>query len=136
MIINCSDPTTVNEDDDLVCVCRDEEGNPPVNLIWYEDGNQIGNTTYGGNILTLTNVTKQHSGRRYTCKARSYTLEGEKSFELIVRPNCKYEVKVKGIILTLPTQARPFSARIVPASHSYFLPVTPELKMMKNLNLI
>ena len=94
MTINCSDPTTVNENNDLTCECRDEEGNPQANLTWYKDGVQIDKTSYGKNILTLTNVTKQDSGR-YTCKAQSYILTDEESFEVIVRLNCKYEVKVK-----------------------------------------
>ena len=87
-MINCSDPTTVNEGDDLTCECRDEDGNPPANLTWYKDGVQIGSTTYGEYILTLTNVNKQGSGR-YTCKAQSHTVVEEKSFKLIV--HCKYD---------------------------------------------
>ena len=94
MIINCSDPTTVNENNDLTCVCRDEEGNPQANLTWYDkDGVQIGNTGYGENILALANVTKQDSGtRRYKCKGQSYILTDEKSFEVKVTPNCKYDL--------------------------------------------
>ena len=88
MTINCSDRATVNEGDDFTCVCQSQGGNPPANLTWYKDGAQIGKTSFGENILTLTNVTKQDSGR-YTCKAQSYTLVDEKSFELIVR--CKYD---------------------------------------------
>ena len=89
MTINCSDPTTINEGDDFISVCRSEGGNPPANLTWYEDGNQIGSTSFGENILPLTNVNKQDSGR-YTCKAQSYTLVDIKSFELIV--HCKYMI--------------------------------------------
>jgi hypothetical protein len=90
--INCSDPTTVNENNDLTCVCKSEGGNPPANLTWYdENGTQIGNTSYGENVLTLPKVTNQDSGKRYSCKGQSYILTDEKSFEVKVRPNCKYD---------------------------------------------
>ena len=87
--INCSDPTTVNEGDEFTSVCRSEGGNPPANLTWYDkDGVQIGSTSFGENILTLTNVNKQDSGR-YTCKAQSYTLVDVKPCQIIV--HCKYD---------------------------------------------
>ena len=90
MTINCFDPTTVNEGDGFTCVCRSQGGNPPANRTWYKDaGVQIGRTSFGENILTLTNVIKQDSGR-YTCKAQSYTLMDEESFKLIV--HCKYDL--------------------------------------------
>ena len=88
-ITNCSDPTTVNEDDDVTCVCKSTGGVPKANVTWYDkDDVQIGNTSYGENILTLTKVTKQYSGR-YTCKAQSFTLTDEESFEVKVGLNCK-----------------------------------------------
>ena len=89
MAINCSDPVTVNEGNDLTCLCRSKGGNPPTNLTWYDkDRNQIGKTSYGENELTLTNVNKQRSGR-YKCKGQSYILRDEKSFEVKVRLNRK-----------------------------------------------
>ena len=88
MTINCSDPTTINEGDDFTGVCQSEGGNPPANLTWCKDGVQIDSTSFGENILTLTNVNKQDSGR-YACKAQSYTLVDEKSCGIIV--HCKYD---------------------------------------------
>jgi hypothetical protein len=89
--IGCSDPTRVNEGSNLTCVCRREGGNPPANLTWDKDGKQIGNASYGENRLTLTNVNKNDNGI-YTCIAQSYTLKDEKSIEVKVRLNCKYDL--------------------------------------------
>jgi hypothetical protein len=88
---NCSDPTTVNEGNNLACVSTSKDGNPRGNLTWYKDGAQIGNATYGENILILTNASKNDSGN-YTCIAQSYTLKDEKSIEVKVRLNCKYDL--------------------------------------------
>ena len=41
--INCSSPITVNEDHDLICLCKGENGNPPADVVWYDNkGNDIG----------------------------------------------------------------------------------------------
>ncbi|CAB4038035.1 neural cell adhesion molecule 1-like isoform X7, partial [Paramuricea clavata] len=82
VMINCSSSITVNEGDaGFTCVCRGEGGNPPANITWYKNGEQIGNKSYGENRLTLTNVTKQDIGT-YKCVAQSYTLTDEKSIEV------------------------------------------------------
>ena len=88
MTINCSNPVTVNEGNDRICVCTSKDGKPPGRVTWYRDGKQIGNANYGENKLPLTNVTKRDSGN-YSCKAQRYTLRDEKSIE--VKVNCKYD---------------------------------------------
>ena len=92
MTINCSSPITVKEDDDLICLCKDENGNPPADVIWYDkNGNAIGQKEKEKEqkTLVLRSVTKADGGA-YTCKAKSYTLIDEKSIETKVSPNCKH----------------------------------------------
>jgi hypothetical protein len=86
---SCSNPITVNEGDNVTCVCRGEGGNPPANVTWYKDGVQIGGTGKEEQTLTLSNVSRTYSGT-YMCVARSNINEfvDEKSIE--IRLNCKY----------------------------------------------
>ena len=90
MTLSCSSPITVNEGDDVTCVCRGEGGNPPANVTWYKDGVQIGGTGKEEQTLTLSNVNGTDSGT-YKCMAESHiNATDEKSIEL--RLNCKYNV--------------------------------------------
>ena len=90
MTLSCSSPITVNEGDDVTCVCRGEGGNPPANVTWYKDGVQIGGTGIEEQTLTLSNVNGTDSGT-YKCMAESHiNATDEKSIEL--RLNCKYNV--------------------------------------------
>jgi hypothetical protein len=82
--LSCSSPITVNEGDNVTCVCRGEDGNPPANVTWYDkDGVQIGGTGKEEQTLTLSNVVKTVSGT-YKCAAKSHTLTDQKSIEIIV----------------------------------------------------
>ena len=90
MTINCSNPITVNEDRDLICLCKGENGNPPADVIWFDSkGNGIGQKEKENKILVLRSVTEADSGT-YTCQAQSHTLMDEKSIDVKVSPNCKY----------------------------------------------
>ena len=80
----------MDENRDLICLCKGENGNPPADVIWYDNkGNSIGQNEREQKILVLRNVTEADRGT-YTCKAQSYTLIDEKSIEVKVSPNCKY----------------------------------------------
>ena len=90
MTVNCSSSITVKEDHDLICLCKDENKNPPGDVIWYDkNGNAIGQKEKEQKTLVLRSVTKADGGA-YTCKAKSYTLMDEKSIETKVSPNCKH----------------------------------------------
>ena len=84
MTVNCSSFLTLNEDDDVTCLCKGENGNPPAEVIWYDkNGDPIGQKEKESKALVLRNVTETDSGT-YACKAQSYTLVDEKSIEVIV----------------------------------------------------
>ena len=86
--INCSSLITVDENRDLICLCKGENGNPPADVIWYDNEKDlIGVLGKEGKTLVLRSVTEADSGT-YTCKAQSHTLMDEKSME--VKVNCKY----------------------------------------------
>ena len=89
MSLSCSRRITVNEGDNVTCVCREQGGNPPADVSWYKDGAKIGGTGKEEKTLTLTKVNKTASGT-YECVAKSHTLTDEKSIEIIVY--CKYRV--------------------------------------------
>ena len=81
MIINCSSPITVDEDCDLICLCKGENGNPPADVIWYDNkGNAIVQKEKEQKTLVIRNVTE----------AESYTLMDENSIDVKVSHNCKY----------------------------------------------
>ena len=105
MTVNCSNPITVNEGDDVTCVCKGEGGNPPADVKWYsKDGTQIGGTTKEEKTLILSNVGKTDSGTYYTCVAQSHELaRNETSIEIIV--NCKHKL-VKTLYRELKCQNR------------------------------
>ena len=95
MTINCSSSITVDEDDNLICLCKGENGNPPGDVIWYDRySNPIGQKEKEQKILVLRNVTKADSGT-YTCKAQSHTLMGENSIEVKIALNCKYYIYIQ-----------------------------------------
>jgi hypothetical protein len=89
---SCSSPETVNEGDDFKCACRGEGGNPPADVTWYtKDGVQIGETGKEEQTLTLNNVNGTDNGT-YKCVAQSHiNATDEKSIEIIVKLNCKYD---------------------------------------------
>jgi hypothetical protein len=88
--LSCSSPITLNEGDDFKCVCRGKGGNPPANVIWYKDGVQIGATGKEEQTLTVSDVDGTDSGQ-YKCMAQSHIkATDEKSIEVKVRLNCKY----------------------------------------------
>ena len=81
--VNCSSPVTVNEGDNVTCVCREQGGNPPANVTWYKDDVRFGETGKDEETLHLSNVGKTASGT-YKCVAQSHTLTDEISIEIIV----------------------------------------------------
>ena len=80
---NCSSPITVNEGNNVSCVCSGQGGNPPADITWYKDNRKIGGTGKEEKTLTLNNVDRTTSGT-YKCVAQSYNLTDDKSIELIV----------------------------------------------------
>ena len=89
MTINCSSLITVDEDDDLTCLCKGENGNPPADLIWYDKSdNPIGQKEKEQKTLVIRSVTEGDNGS-YTCKAQSHTLMDEKSIDVKVSHNHK-----------------------------------------------
>ncbi len=89
MIVNCSNPITVDKGGDVICVCKGEGGNPPANVTWCsKDGGHISGTTKEEATLTLRNINRTDSGT-YTCVAQSHDFaKNETSIKIIV--NCKY----------------------------------------------
>ena len=90
MRINCSSPIKLNESDDVICLCRGEGGNPPANVTWSKDDNQIGGIGTENKTLILNNVNGTHNGT-YKCEARSYVNDDyvdAKYIDVLVR--CKY----------------------------------------------
>ena len=91
--INCSSPIIVDEDNDLICLCKGENGNPPADVIWYDSkGNAIGQKEKEQKTLDLKSLTEADEGT-YTCKAQSHTLMDEKSIEVQIELNCKYYLR-------------------------------------------
>ena len=83
MAFSCSRVLTVDEGDNVSCVCKGQGGNPPANVTWYKDGNKIGETGKEEKALTLNNVDRKASGT-YKCAAQSHPLKDEKVIEIIV----------------------------------------------------
>ena len=87
MTVNCSRCITVNEKDDITCICKGQGGNPPANVTWYKDCIQVGETGKEEQILIQRNIGEAGSGM-YTCVAQSHTnMTDEKSIN--VKINCK-----------------------------------------------
>ncbi len=85
--LSCSSPVTVNESDNVTCVCRGEGGNPPSDVTWFKDGTPIGETGTENQTLTLRNVSGTDMGT-YVCKAQSHTQVDEIQTKMNV--NCEY----------------------------------------------
>ncbi|XP_028416915.1 hemicentin-2-like [Dendronephthya gigantea] len=84
---NCSGTTTLNEGDNFSCLCKDKDGNPPADVTWFKDGEQIGETGKKEQMLTLKNVHNTDSGT-YKCVAESDPDErykDEKTIKIIVQ---------------------------------------------------
>ena len=78
---------TVNEDDDITCVCKGQGGNPPANVTWYKDCVQVGETGKEEQTLIRRNISEADRGI-YTCVAQSHiNMTDEKSIN--VKINCK-----------------------------------------------
>ena len=91
MTVNCSSFITVNEEDDITCVCRGQGGNPPANVTWYKDGVQVGETGKEEQTLIRRNIGEADSGM-YMCVAQSHiNMTDEKSIKVAI--NCKYIVR-------------------------------------------
>ena len=92
----CSRRNEVNEGDHFICVCRGEDGRPPADVAWFNDGKQIGKMGKENQTLTLSKVNEIAS-ETYKCKAQSYPSDeyiDEKS--IVVEVNCKYfDIQVK-----------------------------------------
>ena len=74
----------------MTCLCTSEGGNPPANVTWTKNGENIGETKQRKNILFLRNVSTSDVGN-YVCTAESYPddkYRDTKFVELIL--NCKY----------------------------------------------
>ena len=87
--IDCCGTITINEGDDITCLCKGEGGNPPATVSWFKDDVQVGERGKEEQVLTLSNVDKSASGR-YKCVAKSYNLTDETSLKVIVHVNRKY----------------------------------------------
>ena len=87
--IDCPSVISVNEDDNVTCLCKGEGGNPPATVTWYKDGVQVGNSRQEEQLLTLRNINETDNGT-YKCIARSHDIADDISVEIIVNPNCKY----------------------------------------------
>ena len=90
MYVNCSRTMTVNETDDVTCLCEGKGGKPPANVTWYdENGKNISATGNESQVLILRNVSKTDRGT-YTCVAKSYeTAENKTQIKLYVK--CEYD---------------------------------------------
>ena len=80
---------TVNETDDVICLCEGKGGRPSANVAWYDkNGEKISETGNETQVLKLRNVNKTDRGT-YTCEAKSYEgVENKTTIKLNV--NCKY----------------------------------------------
>jgi hypothetical protein len=90
--VNCSSPAIINEGDNIKCACRGKGGNPPAKVIWYKDSLQISGIGHEKQTLSLSNVKKTDIGT-YKCVAHSASrinATDERSIDIIVRLNCKY----------------------------------------------
>ena len=86
MTVSCSSPVTVNEGDNLTCVCTEQGSNPPATVTWYKDNKQIGDQGKERQALNISNVQRKDGGT-YKCEAKSL-FNDEKSVEIIV--HCKH----------------------------------------------
>ena len=85
-IANCSGAITLNEGDDLICLCGHTGGNPPPTAVWSKDGSVLV-TGYLNAYLVLKNVSNENDGT-YKCLVKSHNLQDDKTFRLVVQ--CKY----------------------------------------------
>ena len=95
--VNCSSFITVNEEDDITCVCRGKGGNPPANVTWYKDGVQVGETGKEEQTLIRRNISEADNGM-YTCVAQSHIdMTDKKSIKVTI--NCKSMIQNQPSIL-------------------------------------
>ena len=86
MILNCSSPVTLLENENFTCLCRSKGGNPPANVTWYKDGVEISDVGTVRRTLSLLNVGRPNLGT-YKCVATSFPHKSyteEKSIQVIV----------------------------------------------------
>ena len=86
-VTNCSGTITLNEGDDLTCLCNHTGGNPPPAAI-LSKGDSVLVTGYLKAYLVLKNVMSNENAGTYKCLVKSHNLEDDKTFKLVVQ--CKY----------------------------------------------
>ena len=89
--INCSTPITVNETEEVQCLCYSKDGYPPPNASWYKDGKNVNGSEYLKNTLSLKNITKNGAGN-YSCIVNNTVFEDVEQVEIQVR--CKYNLNM------------------------------------------
>jgi hypothetical protein len=82
--IDCID-TTVYEGDNITCMCKATNGNPPGTVTWLRTKPEQGHSGMENftNVLTLRNISRNESGT-YTCFAKSRNFVNKTSFNLKV----------------------------------------------------
>ena len=81
---NCSTNVNVKEGDDLECLCHDTRGNPSPRVLWYKEGNNIGEPKYLKKILSLKNTSKEDAGK-FSCSVNNTVFEDAKEIEIQVQ---------------------------------------------------
>ena len=106
---SCPSSVTKTEGDDLKCVCRGKDGNPPANVTWYKGGVRIGESGKEEQLLFLHDLNRTDGGK-YKCIAQSHTLTNEKSIDVFVY--CKYWTYVMFIFMQNVALVNPWALNI------------------------